>query len=138
MDRKATVVWAGTGKEGKGHITTQSLAVNDASFTWHSRFEDGNGTNPEELIAAAHAACFTMKLSFLIGKEGYKSEKIETTAQVTINNEAISTSHIAVKATVPGMNDQTFQKCAEESRANCPVSKALKMEITMVAKLEKS
>jgi osmotically inducible protein OsmC len=135
MKRTSNVVWKGSGKQGNGTITSQSKALYFAPYAWDSRFEDKEGTNPEELIAAAHAACFTMKLSFLIEEAGFRSELIETTVAVTLEQNAISHSHITVKATIPGMSKEKFDECATNAKDNCPASKALKMDITMDATL---
>ena len=135
MKRTATAVWNGSGKEGKGSLSTQSSALNKMQYSFKSRFEDGTGTNPEELIAAAHAGCFSMKLSFVLGAAGFTPESIETTANVTLENGAISTSHLVVKASVLGITAEAFAVCAEDAKANCPVSKVLNAAITMEAVL---
>src|SRR5438552_4838083 len=124
--RKATAIWTGTGKDGKGTVSTQSGALKIASYTSNSRFGDGEGTNPEELLASAHASCFTMKLSYLASEEGFTPDKIETTAEVTIKDGTISTSHLTVRGNIKGMSSEAFQKIAEEARKNCPVSRVLK------------
>ncbi len=135
MKSTATAVWNGSGKEGSGNLTTGSGVLNHASYTWASRFAGAAGTNPEELIAAAHAGCFTMKLSFVLGEAGLKADELETTAEITIENGSITKSHLQVKATVPGATQDAFLKCAEEAKMNCPVSKLLKAEISMDAAL---
>lgn len=135
MKRQATAVWNGSGKEGNGTLSTQSTVLNKTQYSYKSRFEDGAGTNPEELMAAAHAGCFTMKLSFTIGAAGFTPEKIETTCIIALENGAITTSHLLVTATVPGMSKEDFQKAAQESKTDCPVSKAYNLEISMEAKL---
>ena len=135
MKRTATAVWNGTGKEGNGNLTTQSTVLNKTQYSYLSRFEQGVGTNPEELIAAAHAGCFTMKLSFVLNADGLTADTIETTSTVTLDAGVITSSHLVVKATVPGITEEQFQKCAEEAKVNCPVSKALNMAITMDATL---
>ncbi len=135
MKRTAIARWKGSGKEGEGNLTTQSNVLDKTPYSWKSRFADGTGTNPEELIGAAHAGCFTMKLSFLIGDAGFTPEEIETTAGIDLEDGKISKSHLVVKAKVPGMDNEKFQECAEDARANCPVSQALSMEITMEATL---
>ena len=131
MIRTATASWLGTGKEGKGTLTTQSNILNHAEYTWSSRFENTPGTNPEELVAAAHAGCFTMKLSFVIGSAGFTPESLETTCRVTLENGAISNSHLTVKGNVPGISKEDFQKCAEDAKLNCPISKSLNTNITL-------
>src|SRR5215831_16325855 len=135
MKRTATAVWNGSGKEGKGNLTTQSSTLNKTQYSYKSRFEEGTGTNPEELIAAAHAGCFSMKLSFVLGGAGFTPESIETTSTVTLEDGVIKSSQLTVKASVPGLSDDQFQKYAEEAKTNCPVSKALNMQITMNATL---
>ena len=135
MKRNATAVWNGTGKEGTGHLSTQSTVLNKTQFSYKSRFEEGVGTNPEELMAAAHAGCFTMKLSFVLGAAGFTPESIETKCDIGMDNGAITTSHITVKAVVPGIDAEKFKECAEETNANCIVGKAYNLTITMDASL---
>jgi osmotically inducible protein OsmC len=135
MKRQATAVWNGPGKEGSGHLTTQSSVLNKTQYSYKSRFEEGTGTNPEELIAAAHAGCFTMKLSFVVGSAGFVPESLETTAYVTLEEGTITQSHLVVKAKIPGIAKEKFDECAQEAKANCPVSKALNTNITMEAEL---
>lgn len=135
MDRISTAVWSGSGKAGEGTVSTQSGALAKTPFTYHSRYQDGLGTNPEELIAAAHASCFTMKLSFLLGEAGFTPEKIETRARVTLQKNGITESHLKVKAKIPGITREVFEKCADDAKENCPVSRALKVNITMDAEL---
>jgi lipoyl-dependent peroxiredoxin len=135
MKRTATAVWNGTGKEGNGNLTTQSTVLNKTRYSYLSRFEQGVGTNPEELIAAAHAGCFTMKLSFVLNAAGFTADSIETTSTVTLDAGVITSSHLTVKATVPGISAEQFQASAEDAKANCPVSKALNMAISMEASL---
>ena len=135
MKRSATAVWNGSGKEGTGKLSSQSTALNGFQYSYKSRFEEGVGTNPEELIAAAHAGCFSMKLSFVLGAAGFEPTDIETTCTITLDNGAITNSHLVLKATVPGIDQAKFQECAEDAKANCPVSKALNMDITMEASL---
>ena len=135
MKRNATAVWNGSGKEGNGVLTTQSTVLNNSQYSYKSRFEEGVGTNPEELMAAAHAGCFSMKLSFVLGAAGFTPEKIETTCLINLQDGVITNSHLAVKATVPGIDEAKFMECANEAKANCPVSKAYSIEITMEASL---
>lgn len=135
MKRSATAVWNGSGKEGNGKVNTQSSVLNGAQYSYKSRFEEGIGTNPEELIAAAHAGCFSMKLSFVLGAAGFEPETIETTCTITLDNGSITNSHLVVKVKAPGIDQQKFQECAEDAKANCPVSKALNMAISMEASL---
>ena len=135
MSRQATAVWHGAGKDGNGTITTQSGLLKDAKYSYTTRYEDAPGTNPEELIAAAHAGCFTMKLSFVLKEAGFASDSIETKCDITLANNVITKSHLTVKATVPGIDKQKFNECAENAKANCPVSKLLKTDISMEATL---
>lgn len=137
MKRTATAVWNGSTKEGKGHLTTQSKTLNNTAYSFESRFEDGKGTNPEELIAAAHAGCFAMALSLFLGKAGFTPDSLEATSTVEINPEKleITESHIVLKAKVPNISKEKFLECAEQAKAGCPVSKALNMKITMDATL---
>jgi osmotically inducible protein OsmC len=135
MSRTATAIWQGSGKEGKGNLSTESNALNKAAYSWKSRFADGAGTNPEELLAAAHAGCFSMKLSFVLGEAGFTPDHIETTASVTLADGTITSSHLVLKAKVPGISDLVFQKCAADAKANCPISKVLNTIITLEAKL---
>ncbi|MDB5198350.1 MAG: OsmC family protein [Chitinophagaceae bacterium] len=135
MSRHATAIWNGSGKEGKGHLVTQSGVLKDVPYTYKDRFEEGPGTNPEELIAAAHAGCFSMKLSFVLGEAGFTPDEIETRCEITLANGAITKSHLIVKAKVPGIDEQKFKECAENAKANCPVSKLLNTDISMEASL---
>jgi osmotically inducible protein OsmC len=135
MKRNATAVWNGSGKEGTGNLTTQSTVLNKSQYSYKSRFEEGVGTNPEELMAAAHAGCFSMKLSFVLGAAGFTPESIETSCDITLDNGTITTSHLKVRATVPGISEDKFKECAEDAKANCPVSKAYNVETTMEASL---
>src|SRR3954464_555447 len=123
MKRNATAVWNGMGKEGKGHLTTQSTTLNKTQYSYLSRFENGTGTNPEELAAAAHAGCFTMKLSFVLNAAGFTADEIETTCGITLADGAITESHLAVKATVPGISQEQFDAAVADAKANCPISK---------------
>src|SRR3954466_11847459 len=130
MKRTATAVWNGSGKEGNGNLTTQSTTLNKTQYSYKSRFEEGVGTNPEELIAAAHAGCFTMKLSFVLGGAGFEPESIETTSTLELNDGTITHSRLVVKAKVPGISQEKFQESVKDAEQNCPVSKLLKCEIT--------
>src|SRR5436190_22512063 len=133
--RTSKAVWNGTGKEGSGHLTTPSNVLNKTPYTWASRFADATGTNPEELLAAAHAGCFSMKLSCLIVAAGFVADTIETSSTMTIDNGTITDSHLEVKAKAAGMPKDKFEACANEAKLTCPVSKALNMNITMDASL---
>ncbi len=118
-----------------GKVTTQSGVLKNKKYDFKSRFEDGIFTNPEELVAAAHSSCFSMKLSFVLGAAGFTPRKIETTCTITLEDGAITESHLEVKAKVPRMKPDKFAECAEEARANCPISKSLNTNITMEASL---
>lgn len=135
MSRHATAKWNGTGKEGTGHLVTQSGVLKDVPYTYKDRFEEGPGTNPEELIAAAHAGCFSMKLSFVLGEAGFTPEEIETRCEITLASGAITKSHLILKAKVPGIDKAKFDECAENAKSNCPVSKLLNTDISMEATL---
>ncbi|MEP6699871.1 MAG: OsmC family peroxiredoxin [Bacteroidota bacterium] len=135
MKHSATAQWKGTGKEGMGKVTTQSGVVKNKKFDFGSRYDDGTYTNPEELIAAAHASCFSMKLSFVLGAAGFTPRKIETTCSITMENGAITGSHLEVKAKVPRMKADKFAECAADAKENCPVSKLLNTAITIDASL---
>ncbi|WP_291914303.1 OsmC family protein [Chitinophaga sp. CB10] len=135
MKRFASANWQGTGKEGKGTLTSQAGALNNTPYSFSSRFEDGAGTNPEELIAAAHAGCFTMKLSFIISGAGLTPGNIDTKCTITFENGAIVESHLDVKASVPGLDAEKFAEFAKDAEANCPISKLLNTKITMDAAL---
>jgi osmotically inducible protein OsmC len=140
MRRKASAVWTGGLKDGKGQISTDSGVLSDTQYSFSTRFEDGVGTNPEELIAAAHAGCFSMALSGQLGRAGLTAESIKTTATVRLEKVdeafAITSVHLEVTARVPGADQQAFETAANNAKAGCPVSKVLKAEITMEAKLE--
>jgi osmotically inducible protein OsmC len=135
MKRKATAVWKGSGKEGNGVLTTQSSVLKGTQYSFNSRFAEGIGTNPEELIAAAHAGCFSMKLSFVLGEAGLKPEEINTECFITLEDGAITQSQLVLKAKVPGASKEKFQACAEDAKKNCPISKLLNTNITLEATL---
>lgn len=135
MKRFATANWKGSGKDGKGTNTTQSGVLKDTQYSYKSRFEDGVGTNPEELVAAAHAGCFTMKLSFVLGAAGFTPENIDTKCTITLDNGAITESHLEVTAKVPGIDKAKFDESIADAKANCPISKLLNTNITHEAKL---
>jgi lipoyl-dependent peroxiredoxin len=139
MIRKASAVWNGSLKEGKGTISTDSKVLSNAQYSFSTRFENGIGTNPEELIAAAHAGCFSMALSAQLGGAGITPESIETTASVTLEKvEAgftVTKVHLDVTAKIPGADAAAFEKAAQDAKAGCPISRLLKAEITMTAKL---
>jgi lipoyl-dependent peroxiredoxin len=135
MKRTSTATWQGSGKEGKGTMTTQSGLLNTDQYSYKTRFEDGIGTNPEELVAAAHAGCVSMKLSFVLGAAGFTPTSIETACTVNLEGGAIIESHLDIKAVVPGIDNAKFQECAEEAKATCPISKSLTAAITLSASL---
>ena len=135
MNRTATANWKGTGKEGSGTLNTQSGLLKGDFYSSGSRFQEEKGTNPEELIAAAHAGCFSMKLSYVLNAAGFTPETIDTKCTVTIDNGTITDSFLEVKAKVPGIDVVKFDECANDARQNCPVSKALNVNITMTASL---
>ena len=135
IKRYATANWKGTGKEGKGTNTTQSGTLNNTQYSFKSRFEEGTGTNPEELVAAAHAGCFTMKLSFDLNAAGFTADNIDTKCTITLDNGAITESHLEVKATIPGIDAAKFAEVAAGAKANCPISKLLNTNVTMEASL---
>ena len=135
MKRNATAVWKGTGKEGTGHLTTQSTTLNNTQYSFSSRFADGVGTNPEELAAAAHAGCFTMKLSFVLNAAGFTADEISTKCDVTLEDGAITESHLHVTAKVPGISKEQFDASVADAKANCPISKLFNTNITHEAVL---
>jgi lipoyl-dependent peroxiredoxin len=135
MKRNATAVWKGSGKEGTGTLTTQSTTLNKTQYSFNSRFAEGVGTNPEELVAAAHSGCFSMKLSFILGDAGFTPDEITTQGFVTIDNGTVTGSHLVLKAKVPGISKEKFQECAEEAKKTCPISKLLNTNITLEASL---
>ena len=135
MKRTATAHWEGTGKEGNGHLTTQSSVLSQTQYSYLSRFESGIGTNPEELIAAAHSGCFTMKLSFNLSGAGFVPTSLDTTATVTLENGAIPSIHLECTAVVPGISPEQFQELALDAKANCPISKLLNTDISLNAVL---
>lgn len=135
MKRTATAVWNGSGKEGNGNLTTQSTTLSKTQYSFNSRFAEGVGTNPEELMAAAHAGCFTMKLSFVLGAAGFTPDSLETSCAISLEDGTITKSELVVKGSVPGITPEKFQECAAEAKANCPVSKAYNMDITLEASL---
>ncbi|MEI6947950.1 OsmC family protein [Paraflavisolibacter sp. H34] len=135
MVRNATAVWNGSGKEGKGHLTAPSNVLNATPYSFKDRFEDGPGTNPEELVAAAHSGCFTMKLSFVLGEAGFTPESLQTKCEITFANGAITKSHLIVEGKVPGITEEKFQEAVKNAEQNCPISKLLNTAISSEAKL---
>jgi osmotically inducible protein OsmC len=140
MKRNASAIWRGGLKDGQGAISTDSGVLSNTQYSFSTRFENGIGTNPEELIAAAHAGCFSMALSGQLGQAGLTPERIETTASVSLEKTesgfAITAVHLNVRARVPNASQEAFMTAANNAKAGCPVSKVLKAEITMDAQLE--
>ena len=137
MKRKATAIWNGSIREGAGNLSTQSTVLNETQYSFLSRFEQGIGTNPEELIAAAHAGCFTMKLSGSLGKAGFTADSLESKAIINFDTEKgeIVSSHIVLTAKIPGISKEVFDECVADAEKNCPISKLLKAEISVEATL---
>lgn len=135
LKKQAIAVWNGTIKEGKGHLTSQSGVLKETPYTFASRFENGIGTNPEELMAAAHAGCFTMKLSADLTAAGYNPEELTTTSTITLNNGVITKSDLVLTAKIDRISEQEFQKIAKSAEENCPVSKAYRLEFSLKATL---
>jgi lipoyl-dependent peroxiredoxin len=139
MKRKAQAVWNGTGKDGVGKLDSDSGVLAGTPYSWKTRFSDGKGTNPEELIAAAHAGCFSMALAFALNKNGHEAKEIRTSATLSFEQQgegfAITAVHLDLTASIPGIDAAAFQKIAEDAKNGCPVSKVLKAEISLDAKL---
>ena len=139
INRSGSAAWSGGLKDGKGTISTQSGALDAYPYGFATRFEGVPGSNPEELIAAAHASCFTMALSLILGEAGLTAEKMETSAVVTLekleDGFAVTASGLTLKATIPATDDATFQELASKAKANCPISKLLKADISLNAEL---
>ena len=139
MNRTASAVWQGGLKDGRGTVSTESGALSQLAYSFRTRFENEKGTNPEELIGAAHAGCFSMALSAQLGEAGMTPSRIETTATVTLEKEtegfAVTTIHLDVSATIPGADEAKFQAAANKAKEGCPISKLFKAKITMQARL---
>src|ERR1700759_5495068 len=135
MIRNATAVWNGSGKTGNGNLTTASNVLKQTPYSFNSRFENGQGTNPEELIAAAHSGCFTMKLSFVLGEAGFTPDSLETKCEITFEGGAVTKSHLIVTGKVPGISKEKFEECVKNAEKNCPISKLLNTEISSEATL---
>lgn len=135
MTNWGSAKYNGLGKSGKGHVSTQSGALDNQPYGFNTRFEDEAGTNPEEQIAAAHASCFTMALSFGLGDEGFKDGKLETKSVVTLEKDGdgfkVAKSALTLKASVPGMDKSAFQEAANGAKNNCPISKLLNCEVSL-------
>lgn len=139
MKKTASAIWEGDLKQGKGRVSTESGALKEQPYGFNTRFEGAPGTNPEELIGAAHAGCFSMALSMMLGESGLTAERIDTTAEVTLDKKpdgfAITAVHLKLQAKVPGTSEEQFRQIAEKAKAGCPVSKVLNAQITLDAKL---
>src|SRR5699024_3668479 len=133
----AHAVWNGSVKEGNGKLTTKSEVLNATQYSFKTRFEDGKGTNPDELIAASHAGCYAMALSLILGEAGFTPDSIEAKADVTMDPEKLelTASHLTVKASIPGIDNDKFMECANAAKENCPISKVLNLAITLDATL---
>jgi len=137
MQRNATAHWEGDLKAGKGTLSTQSTVLNKSQYSFNTRFADGVGTNPEELLAAAHAGCFTMAISAALGQAGFTPTSLDTKASVTLEGLAITGVHLVVEGKVPNVPDQTFLDIVKGAEQNCLISKVLSIPITSEAKLIK-
>jgi len=135
MKRFATAVWKGSLKEGAGHLSTQSRTLVNTQYSFKSRFEEGVGTNPEELVAAAHSGCFTMQLSAFITEGGFEIESIKTQCDIDLVDGTIASSHLTVKAKIEGISDEVFQELVTKAEKNCPISKLFNTEISSEATL---
>ena len=137
IKRKASAHWAGSGKDGKGTVSTASTVLSETQYSFNTRFADGVGTNPEELVGAAHAGCFSMKLAFNLQEAGFTADSIDTQCTITLDSDAgsISESHLVVKASIPGIDKDKFQSLVDDAEANCPISKLFNTKITVEATL---
>ncbi len=131
MKRNATAVWSGTGKDGKGNLTTQSGVLNETQYSFGSRFENGIGTNPEELIAAAHSGCFTMKLAFNLQAEGFAADELKTKCVIVLEEGKITESILTLEAKIKGISEDKFAELVKDAEANCPISKLLDTKISV-------
>lgn len=135
MKRHATAIWKGSIKEGKGTISSQSGILDKTQYSFKSRFEDGKDTNPEELIAAAHAGCFAMQLSAFLTEEDFEAESLEAKGEITLKDGNITNSHLILKAKIDKIDQKTFDELVEKAKKNCPISKLLDTEISVDATL---
>jgi osmotically inducible protein OsmC len=137
MKRTATAIWKGSGKDGKGTLSTQSTTLNNTQYSYKSRFEDGVGTNPEELVAAAHAGCFAMALSFALQAKGITPDSLDVSAVITLDppTSSITSSALTLKAKILGITAEQFKEATESAKLNCPISKLLNTNITLDASL---
>ncbi|MCZ7609932.1 MAG: OsmC family protein [Ignavibacterium sp.] len=133
----AYAVWNGSLKEGKGTLTTKSKVLNNHQYSFKTRFEDGTGTNPDELLAASHAGCFAMAFSLILGQNGFTPDSIDVNAEITMDPEklALTGSHLTVKAKIPNIDQKKFMEIANAAKENCPISKALSLPISLDASL---
>ena len=135
MKRHATAVWEGTGKDGKGSVTTQSTLLTDAQYSFSTRFENGVGTNPEELVAAAHAGCFSMKLAFLLNGAGFTADKLETKCVITLGEAGVTNADLTLSAKIEGISEDKFNELATEAKVTCPISMLLNADVSLEATL---
>lgn len=137
IKRNASAHWEGSGKEGKGTVSTASTVLNQTQYSFNTRFADGVGTNPEELVAAAHASCFSMKLAFNLQEAGFTADSIDTQCTISLDPAVggITESHLVVKASVPGIDSEKFQAAIDDAEKNCPISKLFNTKITVDASL---
>lgn len=131
MNRKATAIWHGTGKDGNGNLTTQSGVLSETQYSFNSRFADGIGTNPEELLAASHSGCFTMKLAFNLQQAGFNPTELKTDCTISLNDGSITESHLELNAKIEGISEQQFAELVKDAEQNCPISKLLNTKITI-------
>lgn len=135
IKRSATAHWEGSGKTGNGTLSTQSTVLNSTQYSYNTRFEDGVGTNPEELVGAAHAGCFSMKLAFVLQAAGFTADSIDTKATVILDNGAISDVHLETSVKVAGVTQTQLEEYTADAKANCPISKSLTSNITLTTTL---
>ena len=135
MKRSAHAIWKGSGKEGKVTLSTQSGVLENTQYSFGSRFESGIGTNPEELIAAAHSGCFAMKLSFVLNEAGFTADELDVNCTVSFEDGAVASSNLVLKARIPGITKEQFEAAAADAKDNCPISKLLNTTITLEAVL---
>jgi len=133
--RNAKAQWLGSGKDGKGHLTTDSKVLDNTQYSFHTRFEDGDGTNPEELVGAAHAGCFAMQLSFLLGEAGFTPDELTVEAHVHFKDGSVTAVTLDLEGKVPGIDRDKFAEVAKKAKEVCPISKLLNADITLNAKL---
>lgn len=131
IKRKSTAIWSGTGKDGKGSLTTQSTVLNETQYGFNSRFADGIGTNPEELIAAAHAGCFSMKLAFNLQAAGFAADELKTNCEIVLEDGSIIESNLTLLAKIKDINSEKFEELVKDAETNCPVSKLLNTKISI-------